>query len=259
MTSGFWDSMTMTSFFSTTFVSTFCCSLVSSVPLSFAFLRIRWTAAITSLCCARKALPRSVVHWMSSREPLDELGYRGHRLDARVPRLLRDRVGQGLVLELRVLGEPLLQLDDLERIGGGDEGLGQQLDRDRARSAPPAHRAGRVCAERYPRLPQPWLSGRNPSPRRRGRGLLGRVLGDGGRRAGQQVPRTGGAKQRPPHVREQAEVPRCHHGRKLIVRPKGGDQGSNLGIEDGGAAGPKSRKTDGADGNGSATASRSCS
>ncbi len=56
----------MTVFCSITFVSTTCCSLVVSAPLSAAFLRIRWTASMTSACCARKAFPRSVVHWMSS-------------------------------------------------------------------------------------------------------------------------------------------------------------------------------------------------
>ena len=66
--------MTITLLFSTTLVSTFCCSVVFSVPLSWAFLRMRCTASITSLCCARKALPRSVVHWMSSRESLDHVG-----------------------------------------------------------------------------------------------------------------------------------------------------------------------------------------
>ena len=43
-------------------VSTFCCSLDFKLPSSCAFLRMRCTASITSLCWARKALPRSVVH-----------------------------------------------------------------------------------------------------------------------------------------------------------------------------------------------------
>ena len=33
-----------------------------SVPLSCAFRRMRCTASMTSVCCARNALPRSVVH-----------------------------------------------------------------------------------------------------------------------------------------------------------------------------------------------------
>ncbi len=60
------------------------------------------------------------------REPLDDLGNRRHRLDARVPRLLRDRVGERLVFQILVLGEPLVQLDDLQRVGGRDERLGQE-------------------------------------------------------------------------------------------------------------------------------------
>ncbi len=48
---------------------------------------------------------------------------------ARVPRLRRHRVGERLVLEVRVLDEPLLKLDDLERVGGRHERLGQQLVR----------------------------------------------------------------------------------------------------------------------------------
>ena len=81
---------------------------------------------MTSLCCARNALPSSVVHWMSSAETLDDVGQRRHRLDAGVPRLLRDRVGQRLVLQARVLREPLLELDDLERVGGRHEDLPEE-------------------------------------------------------------------------------------------------------------------------------------
>ena len=40
----------------------------------FAFVRIRCTASITSLCWARKALPKSVVHWMSSASRLTTSG-----------------------------------------------------------------------------------------------------------------------------------------------------------------------------------------
>ena len=43
-----------------------------------------------------------------------------------VPGLLRDRVGERLVLQVLVLREPLLELHDLERIGGRDEHLGQE-------------------------------------------------------------------------------------------------------------------------------------
>ena len=109
-----------------TFVSTFCCSFVVSAPVPWAFLRIRWTASMTSLCCARNALPSSVVHWMSSARRFTASGSAGHRLDAGIPRLLRDRVGQRLVLQARVLREPLLELDDLERVGGRHEDLAEE-------------------------------------------------------------------------------------------------------------------------------------
>ena len=66
MTSGFAGTTTMTVFCSTTCVSTFCCAFVLSAPVPCAFLRMRWMASMTSLCCARTALPSSVVHWMSS-------------------------------------------------------------------------------------------------------------------------------------------------------------------------------------------------
>src|SRR5215471_5811887 len=35
---------------------------------------MRWTASITSLCCVRNALPKSVVHWMSSASRLTTSG-----------------------------------------------------------------------------------------------------------------------------------------------------------------------------------------
>jgi hypothetical protein len=66
MTWGLAGSTTMTVFCSTTLVSTFCCSEDASAPVPCAFLRMRWTASITSACWSRKAFPRSVVHWMSS-------------------------------------------------------------------------------------------------------------------------------------------------------------------------------------------------
>ena len=59
-------------------------------------------------------------------EPLHDIGNRRHRLDGRVPGLLRDGVRERLVLELLVLREPLLELDDLEGVGRRDERLGQQ-------------------------------------------------------------------------------------------------------------------------------------
>jgi hypothetical protein len=51
------------------------------------------------------------------------LRYGGHRLDARIPRLLCDGIGERLVLQSRIFLEPLLQLDELERISRGGKRL----------------------------------------------------------------------------------------------------------------------------------------
>ena len=118
--------MTMTCFVSMTLVSTFCCSVEARALLSFAFLRIRWTASMTSLCCARKALPRSAVHWMSSASRLTASGKAAIDWTAGSQGCFGHGVREGLVLEARVLREPLVQLDDLERVGGRREGLGEE-------------------------------------------------------------------------------------------------------------------------------------
>ena len=144
----------------------------SGRPSSSAFLRIRCTASITSLCCARKALPRSVVHWMSSASRLTTSGQRRHRLDARVPGLFRDGVGQRLVLQALVLRQPLLELDDLERDRSTPRASGRGADRDRARSAPPASRAARAAASPLSLRAAPWRAVAAPgrrAPRPRGR------------------------------------------------------------------------------------------
>ena len=80
-------SMTMTCFVSMTLVSTFCCSLEARALLSFAFLRIRWTASMTSLCCARKALPEVRRPLDVLGKPLDGVREGRHRLDGGVPAL----------------------------------------------------------------------------------------------------------------------------------------------------------------------------
>ena len=59
-------------------------------------------------------------------EPLHDVGKRGQALDARVPVLLLDGVHQRLVLEVRVLRQPLLELHDLERIRGRREHLREE-------------------------------------------------------------------------------------------------------------------------------------
>jgi hypothetical protein len=65
--------------------------------------------------------PRNVVG-----QALHHFGQRGQCLDAGIPGLLGDRVSECLVFQARVLGEPLLKLDDLERIAGCRENLRQE-------------------------------------------------------------------------------------------------------------------------------------
>ncbi len=126
MTSGFADSTMMTVFSSTTLVSTFCCSVDSSAPLSWAFLRIRWTASMTSSCWARKALPRSVVHWMSSTSRFTTSGTAAIDWMLGSQGCLATASASALSFESGFFVEPLLELDELERVGRGDERLGQQ-------------------------------------------------------------------------------------------------------------------------------------
>ena len=104
---------------------------------------MRCTASITSFCCARNAFPRSVVHLMFSDSSLTTSGSAASRLDAGIPVLLLHRVGQRFVFQILVLGQPLLQLNDFQRIGGSHQRLAEQRIRDRARSALPGSRVGR--------------------------------------------------------------------------------------------------------------------
>jgi len=60
-------------------------------------------ALVVEKCVAQLRRPLDVVG-----EPFHHVGNGRHRLDRRVPGLLGNRVGQGLVLEGRVLSEPLL-------------------------------------------------------------------------------------------------------------------------------------------------------
>jgi hypothetical protein len=50
-------------------------------------------------------------------QSVDNIRQSGHRLDTGVPRLLCDRIGEGLILEILVICQPLLKLDDFERVG----------------------------------------------------------------------------------------------------------------------------------------------
>jgi len=58
------------------------------------------------------------------RRPLDviskalhDIGKCGHGLDTGIPRLLGDSIGECFIFEAGVFGQPLLQLNQLERIG----------------------------------------------------------------------------------------------------------------------------------------------
>jgi hypothetical protein len=70
------------------------------------------------------------------RKPLDHIGQRGHRLNTRVPGLLRHR-GVQFLLVLRELGivlQPLVKLDQFERISRCHQNLREQIvriERDR--------------------------------------------------------------------------------------------------------------------------------
>jgi len=59
-------------------------------------------------------------------ELLHDIGKRSQALNARVPVLLLDGFRQLLVFQLLVLRQPLVKLDDFERIGGCREHLGEQ-------------------------------------------------------------------------------------------------------------------------------------
>ena len=72
-------------------------------------------------CVAQVGGPLDVVG-----EPLYDIGEGGESLNAWVLRLLGDCVGESFVLQRRVLLEPLLELNDFERIGRSGESLGQE-------------------------------------------------------------------------------------------------------------------------------------
>ena len=123
----------MTCLVSTVLVSTFICSLDLRLPLSCAILRMRCTAAMTSACCARKALPRSVVHLMFSESCLTTSGKPRVR-ECSGPSLAS---GQRLPTVFRSdpsLGQPLLELDDLRICGRHKNNAEQRIGIKRDRS-----------------------------------------------------------------------------------------------------------------------------
>ena len=54
---------------------------------------------------------------------LDHVGHYRHGLDAGVPRLFFHRIGQRFAFQVLILSHPLLELNDLERVGGSDQRL----------------------------------------------------------------------------------------------------------------------------------------
>jgi len=62
--------------------------------------------------------PRDIVSQL-----LDYRRERRHGLDTWVPVLLFHRIGQRLVLQVLILSQPLLQLNDFQRIGGSHQRL----------------------------------------------------------------------------------------------------------------------------------------
>jgi hypothetical protein len=72
-------------------------------------------------CVAEVGCPLDIVG-----EPLDDIGQGGESLNTWVPRLLGDGVGKSFVLQRGVLLEPLVELNDFERVRRSGEGLGQE-------------------------------------------------------------------------------------------------------------------------------------
>ena len=62
-------------------------------------------------------------------QTLHDVGERGHGLNARVPRLFLDRISQFFLVLQKILVfiQPLLKLNNLQRIGGSDQRLAEQV------------------------------------------------------------------------------------------------------------------------------------
>jgi hypothetical protein len=85
---------------------------------------IHYILLLGEKCVAEIGRPLNVLG-----KPFDHVRKRSHRLNAWVPRLLRNRVVQFLLVlsEFRVFLKPLVQLDQLERIRTGYQDLGEQI------------------------------------------------------------------------------------------------------------------------------------
>jgi hypothetical protein len=96
------------------------------IPLVLGFFAhalygIHYVALLRQKCIPQIRRPLNVVC-----QTLYHVGQSGHGLYAWIPRLLRDSIGEFFVLQILVLLEPLLELDEFERIRGRGQGLGQQ-------------------------------------------------------------------------------------------------------------------------------------
>ncbi len=97
--------------------------------LAHALHRIHHVVLLREKCIAKVGGPLDVF-----RQELDNIGQGSQSLDARVPVLLLYGIGQLFLIHALVLGQPLLQLNDLEGIGGGHQHLAEQrigIERDR--------------------------------------------------------------------------------------------------------------------------------
>jgi hypothetical protein len=59
-------------------------------------------------------------------EPLHNIGKRRHGLNTGIPGLFRHRVHQGLVFQILVLSQPLLKLDEFQRVSRSRQNLGEE-------------------------------------------------------------------------------------------------------------------------------------
>jgi len=116
----------MTSLVWTTWVVTFCCSVVFRFPAAEAFFShplhgVHHIALLREEGIAEVGRPLDVV-----AQAFDDVGQPGEPLNGRIPIFLLDGGGEGLALQVGVPGQPLLQLDDFKRVRRGGKRLRQE-------------------------------------------------------------------------------------------------------------------------------------
>ncbi len=89
--------------------------------LAHALYRVHDVSLLRQECIAEVGSPLNVIC-----KSLHHVGYRRHGLNARVPRLFLDGINERLIFEALVLREPLLKLNQLQRIGRGNQYLAQE-------------------------------------------------------------------------------------------------------------------------------------